>query len=82
MEKNYLDGGVFAQDPIIEGFAELKSYYPHLNEDDLIIVSLGTGVTKMNFKYSDDHGYGLWQTLTDDNNIFTFFFKYTWTCHS
>jgi len=41
--KEYIDGGVFAGNPAMAAFAEIKGLYPELLAEDIMMVSLGTG---------------------------------------
>lgn len=41
--KEYIDGGVFAGNPAMSAFAEIKGLYPGTVAEDIFLVSLGTG---------------------------------------
>ena len=54
-----IDGGVFANNPTLCGFAEVKSTHPEA--DDFLVVSLGTGEMTRRFLYDEVKGWGLAQ---------------------
>ncbi len=64
----YVDGGLYANSPAIEAFVDLKTHYPELTEDNLIVVSLGTGKVPHTNQYSKG-SHGLFQWLVSKNNI-------------
>ena len=41
--KEYIDGGVFAGNPAMSAFAEIKSLHNGLSAEDILMISLGTG---------------------------------------
>jgi patatin-like phospholipase/acyl hydrolase len=52
-----VDGGVFANNPAMVAYAEARTVAPH--EQDLVIVSLGTGELTDPIRYEDARGWGL-----------------------
>lgn len=57
MEKAYIDGGVFANNPAMCAFAHAQSL--GFDEDDMTIVSLGTGSLSKHFTYEESKAWGM-----------------------
>jgi patatin-like phospholipase/acyl hydrolase len=66
--KPYIDGGAFANNPVLAGFAELKSHYPEITPEDVIMVSLGTG--HYNIPYNASVGHGLFQWILKNDQLY------------
>jgi patatin-like phospholipase/acyl hydrolase len=52
-----IDGGVFANNPALCAYVEMKDLYP--DHDDILVVSLGTGQHTRPIHYADARGWGL-----------------------
>ncbi len=52
-----VDGGVFANNPAMCAYAEARTLWP--DEDDFLVVSLGTGELTRRIPYDDARGWGL-----------------------
>ena len=58
----HVDGGMYANNPVIAGYAEFKSHYTDYHAEDFIIVSFGTGEKeKPNYKVSEEDSMGLYE---------------------
>lgn len=55
----FIDGGVFANNPAMCAYAEVKSIYP--NDTDVLLVSIGTGELARRLPYEDIKNWGMAQ---------------------
>ena len=51
-----IDGGIVANHPVLHGYVEAKKLYP---ENDLVVLSVGTGLNKRPLKGQDSKKWGL-----------------------
>ena len=51
-----IDGGIVANHPVLHGYVEAKKLYP---ENDLVVLSVGTGLNKRSLKGQDSKKWGL-----------------------
>jgi predicted acylesterase/phospholipase RssA len=58
----YIDGGMFANNPTLAGYAELIRHDSSITPNDVIVVSLGTGYYDIRYDEKNDN-YGLFQWL-------------------
>ncbi|TWT07022.1 patatin [Planococcus sp. CPCC 101016] len=72
-DATFIDGGVFANNPAMCAYAEAKEIFP--DEDDLLIVSLGTGNPQLTIKFGNFRNWGLlgwarplWYILMDGSS--------------
>jgi uncharacterized protein len=60
VETAYVDGGVYANNPTLCAYAEVRTMKPALKAEDMIIVSLGTGSADLKaYSYSEARNWGL-----------------------
>ena len=71
LDKHYIDGVVYANNPVIAGFAELERHDKSITPDDLMIVSVGTGQVNNYYSYNIYDSYGIWNWVISSNNILT-----------
>ena len=51
-----IDGGIVANHPVLHGYVEAKKIYP---ENELVVLSIGTGLNKRSLKGKDSKKWGL-----------------------
>ena len=51
-----IDGGIVANHPVLHGYVEAKKIYP---DDELVVLSIGTGLNKRSLKGEDSKNWGL-----------------------
>ncbi len=51
-----IDGGIVANHPVLHGYVEAKKIYP---DDELVVLSVGTGLNKRSLKGKDSKKWGL-----------------------
>lgn len=70
---SFIDGGVFANNPAMCAYAEAKEIFP--DDDDLLVVSLGTGNPQLTIEFGGVRSWGLlgwarplWYILMDGSS--------------
>ena len=58
-----IDGGIVANHPVLHGYVEAKKLYP---ENDLVVLSVGTGLNKRPLKGQDSKKWGLFGWMMHD----------------
>jgi patatin-like phospholipase/acyl hydrolase len=54
----FVDGGVFANNPSLCAYSEIRTQFPDLTAKDMIIVSLGTGTVKTTYSFDETKNWG------------------------
>ena len=72
-DATFIDGGVFANNPAMCAYAEAKEIFP--DDDDLLVVSLGTGNPQLTIEFGNFRNWGLlgwarplWYILMDGSS--------------
>lgn len=72
-DATFIDGGVFANNPAMCAYAEAKEIFP--DDEDLLVVSLGTGNPQLTIEFGDVRKWGLlgwarplWYILMDGSS--------------
>ena len=58
-----IDGGVFANDPTLCAYSEVRNAIGKPSPNNMLILSLGTGTTKTPYKYKDAKNFGKLQWI-------------------
>jgi patatin-like phospholipase/acyl hydrolase len=59
-----IDGGVFANNPALCAYAEVREKFPrHPTAQDMLLISVGTGIDKDSYEYDDAKDWGMIEWL-------------------